>query len=243
VIVSVQVAEADRSTPAIRFSVIDTGIGIPPEKHETIFQAFVQADGSISRRFGGTGLGLSICWQLVRMMGGNIWVESKVGKGSTFSFEVPLPETAPPHDSAADHSVVEQCRPLRVLVAEDNRVNQLVATKLLERMGHVVEVVADGAAAVERFLTMSFDIILMDVHMPGMSGLDAARSIREYEGATGAHIPIIALTASAMKQDHQRCIQAGMDDFLTKPFIVEELRRRLVRHSSRATQECTAQQV
>jgi len=217
----------------LHFIVSDTGIGIPPEKCETIFQAFRQEDSSMTRKYGGTGLGLTICCRLVRMMGGRIWVESEPGRGSYFHFTVQAgvgSETVseapradiqmPAHRSDAD---VAARRALNILLADDNVINQLVARKLLERRGHTVTVAGNGREAVEIWRREIFDAILMDVQMPEMDGFEATARLRSEEQVSGLHVPIIALTAHAMKGDLERCLQAGMDAYVTKPIRPDEL--------------------
>ena len=213
----------------LHFSVQDTGIGIPVDKHQAIFIPFEQADKSITRRYGGTGLGLAIARQLTEMMKGSIWIDSVVGEGSTFHFTVQLgigdptakpvspPEAAKPKQKAL-RSTLPPARPLRVLVAEDNPVNQQLIVKFLKKRGHDTAVANDGSAAVEILANdCKFDVILMDMQMPLMSGLEATAEIRKQEAGTGRHIPIIALTASVLKGDRERCLASGMDDYLTKP--------------------------
>ncbi len=209
----------------LHFCVSDTGIGIPQEKQQAIFDPFEQADKSTTRKYGGTGLGLAIASRLVRLMGGRLWVESAEGQGSRFHFTawfgqvaaaVPAPEPACPPRTGGG------IRPLHVLVAEDNEVNQLVAVRLLERHGHRVTVVADGAQAVAAVQRESFDLVLMDVQMPQMDGLEATVQIRAAE-CGGKRLPIVAMTAHAMKGDRERCLAAGMDEYLTKPVEAEEL--------------------
>lgn len=213
--VRVEPAGADR----VGFSVRDTGVGIAPDALTSLFDRFTQADVSTTRRFGGTGLGLSITRQLVELMGGDLRVESEVGVGSRFSFELPLAgarEPASPSDSEPSPEPVELEGPLRVLVAEDVPVNQWVTRRLLERLGHTVVVVEDGAAAVEAVANHPFDVVLMDVHMPRMDGVEATRAIRTMT-SVAAGIPIVALTANAMVGDRERYLEAGMDDYVTKP--------------------------
>ena len=219
----------------IRFSVTDTGIGIPKEKQQKIFQSFVQADGGTAREFGGTGLGLTISDHLVRLMGGAIQVESTVGTGSTFSFSISLLATTGAPVSAAPESelIVKNLaglvstppppsKALNILVAEDNIINQRVARAVLERGGHKVTIAGNGLEAVAAVGEKDFDLVLMDVQMPKMDGLAASSAIRQTESG-GRHIPIIALTANAMQGDRERCIAAGMDDYMTKPLNVSEL--------------------
>jgi len=232
--VEVELESAANEEAVLRVAVRDTGIGIPPEKIKAIFEPFTQADGSTTRRFGGTGLGLSISSRLAELMGGRIWVESEVGKGSVFFVtlrlavapaEVAKPSTAPARDGPC------AAARLRILVAEDNPINQRVAARILELDGHQVTLAGDGRQAWELASSRPFDLILMDVQMPVMSGLEAARLIRERERSRGGHIPIIALTASAMKGDRERCLEAGMDDYLSKPLRPSALREMIARYA------------
>jgi PAS domain S-box-containing protein len=211
----------DRCPVAVRFSVRDTGNGIPPDQLQRIFRPFEQVDGSSARRHGGTGLGLSISARLVELMGGRIWVDSKPGLGSTFHFTVALQRIDQTAQAVPARLPVRGTNPplrtLRILLAEDNSVNQRLVTRILERRGHSVEIAAHGRQAVEALAAQSFDLILMDVQMPIMDGFEATAAIRARERESGAHIPIVALTAHAMSGDQQRCAQAGMDAYLTKP--------------------------
>ncbi len=209
-----------------QFSVADTGIGIAREKHSSIFREFEQADASTTRRFGGTGLGLAISRKLIQLMGGKIWLESEVGQGSTFHFTASFLPAVAREDIASETApkqVRKQLDTLRVLLAEDNAINKRLAIRLLEKAGHSVIAVGDGAAAVKAWQGDSFDVILMDVHMPEMDGIAATRQIRVAEKAETSHTPIIAMTASAMKQDREACLAAGMDAYLSKPICAEEL--------------------
>ncbi len=211
-------------------SVRDTGIGIPAGKLQTIFEDFTQADGSTSRRYGGTGLGLSISAQLVQMMGGYIWAESTEGKGSTFQFTAQLSSSAQApakttgHDSASPAHDAADCG-LRVLVVEDNVVNQKLVMSILRKWDHTVELAQNGKEGVQAWRDGTFDLILMDVQMPEMDGLQATAAIRSEEAATGHRIPIVALTAHAMAADRARCREAGMDAYLTKPLRTRQLKR------------------
>jgi signal transduction histidine kinase len=209
----------------IHVTVEDSGIGIPSERLDSVFNPFEQADGSTTRRFGGTGLGLTICRRLTQMMGGRIWVESKFGQGSVFHFTAHLPPAAQPALSALPDNdrPAQAFAPLRILLAEDNRINQRLAVALLERAGHRVCVAADGLQAISLLGQQEFDCILMDVQMSNLDGLEATRRIR----ASGNPIPIIALTANAMRGDREVCLEAGMNDYVVKPFELAEINRAL----------------
>jgi signal transduction histidine kinase/AmiR/NasT family two-component response regulator len=206
------------------FRISDTGVGIPEEQQKIIFDAFAQADGSVTRRFGGTGLGLAICSQLVQLMGGQLSVESTPNAGSTFQFTCRLGAGKEQRLTVRPADSVVQEAPMRIMLAEDNPVNQLVAVKLLGKHGHQVKVVSTGLEAVQTWDQEEFDLILMDEQMPGMDGVEAVRQIRAREAASGARrTAIVALTASAMKGDRERFLAAGMDGYLAKPFTAEEL--------------------
>lgn len=230
-------ASAKASKVTLCFSVADTGIGVPPEKHRLIFEPFTQADGSTTRKYGGTGLGLSICSGLVELMSGRIWLESEEGRGSTFYFTLPLEEAVrdkgeenPPvsHASLSHPGENGAKRQLRILVAEDNSVNQRLATRLLEREGHSVTIAGSGQEAIEVLERRQrehtpFDLILMDVQMPDLDGLQATTRIREKERLWGHHVPIVAMTAQSAESDRIRCLESGMDAYVTKPVKVAEL--------------------
>ena len=209
----------------LQFVVTDTGIGIPLDKQKIIFESFVQADGSMTRRYGGTGLGLSICSQLVSLMGGRIWVDSQVGRGSSFHFTVCLEteQGANAEEKPPSTPIKKAMRPLRVLLAEDNEINQQVAIEFLQMRGHDVRVAANGIQALAALAAERFDVVLMDVQMPQMDGFKATAAIREKEKTTGLHMPIIAMTGYAMKGDRQRCLDAGMDAYVCKPIRSQEL--------------------
>ncbi|MFK7928211.1 MAG: ATP-binding protein [Myxococcota bacterium] len=206
----------------VRFEVIDTGAGIPEQAQAKVFETFTQADSSTTRKYGGSGLGLAICRQLIEdLMGGRIGVESTVGIGSCFWFDLEL--EAQEESSMIRPPTLDDCLPtLTVLVAEDNAVNRLIVRKMLQRMGHEVIEVSDGAQAVERVTQGGIDVVLMACQMPVMDGYDATRAIRAAEPA-GTRLPVIALTANAFEGDRQECIDAGMDDFIGKPLRFERL--------------------
>ncbi|ESQ79627.1 PAS domain-containing hybrid sensor histidine kinase/response regulator [Asticcacaulis sp. YBE204] len=226
----------DPRVETICIAVADTGIGIAPDKIDTIFQKFVQADSSINRKFGGTGLGLAITKTLAEIMGGTIAVESVEGKGSTFTVCVPLeiaPDSLP--DDVALPSIAEVLEnTLRhkkqppVLLVEDYEPNILVASTFLEAFGYRVDVARNGLEAFEKIKHHTYIVALMDVQMPGLNGLDATRMIRAHEAQTGkARLPIIGITAHALAGDRERCLAVGMDDYLPKPFNPDELQEKI----------------
>ncbi len=229
VLLEVSPESMNEGEATLHFSVADSGIGIAEDKREAIFEAFTQGEPSTARKYGGTGLGLAISSQLVSMMNGRIWLESAPGQGSTFHFTAsfgrctpdqiePYPESAPVYAPRRRHGG------FHLLLAEDNPVNRELVRHFLARAGHRVEMAASGREALERLENPGrFDFVLMDVRMPDLSGLEAAEAVREKEKATGAHIPIIALTAYAMREDRERCLRAGMDDYVSKPVRAEEL--------------------
>jgi PAS domain S-box-containing protein len=217
---------------AVRFAVSDTGIGIPPEKQESIFRAFEQEDTSTTRKYGGTGLGLTIAARLVDLMAGKITVESQPGRGSTFSFTArfgrqthsPAPIAPPPvvARETADAPPASSA-PLQILVAEDNEFNVQLLEQLLLRRGHQVWVANNGREALALAEDGLFDLLLLDVHMPELDGFQVVQTVREREQTTGGHLPIIALTARSRKVDRDRSLAAGMDDFLSKPIQAADL--------------------
>ena len=209
----------DRDSATLHFAVNDSGIGIAPEQRASIFEAFSQADGSTTRRFGGTGLGLAICSSLVRMMRGRIWVDSELGHGSTFHFTATfgIADALPAAKLESAIVAASPVRPLRILLAEDNIVNQRVAVGLLTARGHSVSVANNGREALDAIARDRFDAVLMDVQMPEMGGLEATAVLRAREEGTGTHLRVIAMTAHAMTGDRERCLEHGMDDYLSKP--------------------------
>jgi signal transduction histidine kinase/HPt (histidine-containing phosphotransfer) domain-containing protein len=224
--VVIEVANKERTggNVELHFKVKDTGIGIAAEKRELLFHPFTQVDSSTTRKYGGTGLGLAISVRLVALMGGQMWLESEEGKGSTFHFTacfapgVPKAILAPAAPAPVpDHSIQTASRHFQILVAEDNLVNQAVIMRVLQKMGHTPILAHNGKEALLLAMSQKFDVVFMDVQMPEMDGLTATAAIREAEKKTRNHLPIIAMTAHAMKGDRERCLQAGMDGYVSKP--------------------------
>ncbi len=229
-----QEAIAGSAETIIRFEVSDSGDGVAPDKLATVFQPFVQADTSTSRRYGGTGLGLAISSQLVSLMGGACGVSSQLGVGSIFAFTIrvqvrpeqldatPQPETpVPPPSAVATFAAVPAQG--RVLLAEDNLINQKVAVAMLSGAGYEVDTVPDGAAAVRAVQSHTYDAVLMDCQMPEMNGFEATAAIRSHERGSGRRTPIIALTAGARPEDREACLAEGMDSYLAKPLNKDAL--------------------
>ena len=213
----------------IEIAVRDTGIGIPPEKLQAVFEAFVQADGSTTRRYGGAGLGLSISSRLAELMGGEISVVSEVNAGSTFRFKVrfglasALPPPAAAEGGAPDDAPAPPTARGRVLVADDNAMQREMVLHLLEQRGYQVTAAAGGAAALAALQHAEFDLVLMDLQMPEMDGFQTAAAIRRREATTGGRVPIVAITASALKADRDRCLEVGIDDYVSKPVSKDQL--------------------
>jgi len=203
----------------VHFTVHDTGIGIPEDRIASLFEEFVQADGSTTRRFGGSGLGLTIARELVTLMDGTMEVHSRVGEGSTFAFSVPLEARSAPAQmlaSAAQTRAIPEAISGRVLVVEDQAVNRAVVVRLLEKLGCSVDSAENGREALAAVAKQEYDLVLMDCQMPEMDGFEATAQIRRNEGSR-RRVPIVAFTASALAGDRERCLAAGMDDYLTKP--------------------------
>ncbi len=228
----------------LEFGVKDTGVGIDPQQAERLFTAFTQADPSTYRKYGGTGLGLTICKTLVGLMGGKIWVESRVGEGSTFYFtmlarkgEIPVAPIAAEQTAASPRKPLSEVSPgfalqypAKILMAEDNDINRLLAGKLFERLGYKIQSVANGKEAYDLLHTEAFDIVFMDVQMPEWDGLEATRHIRAGEMAGGQPV-IIAMTAFAGQDDKDACKDAGMDDYISKPIITDDLESMIMKWS------------
>jgi CheY-like chemotaxis protein len=218
----------------VQFAVKDTGIGISTDRMSRLFQSFSQVDTSTTRKYGGTGLGLAISKNLAELMGGRIWAESEQGKGSIFYFTIlaeasPEPSPAEPLGGALltpaglDHGAKKH---LNILLAEDNAVNQKVAIRMLERLGYRADIAANGLQVLGALQNHPYDLVLMDVQMPEMDGLVATRSIRNMPGRQPY---IIAMTAHAMKGDREECLEAGMNDYISKPVRIEELQAAIER--------------
>ncbi len=207
----------------LQFSVSDTGIGISTENKERLFKTFSQIDSSYTRKFGGTGLGLAISKQLVEMMGGEIWLESKLGKGSTFHFTIPFRMGNKPRKKTIIEDITSKSKKvLNILLMEDDKVNQIVVSRMLREKGHVVDIVSNGIEGIAAFENKKYDVILMDIQMPLMDGIEATKQIRQKETAK-EHTPIIALTAFALSGDKNRFIGLGMDEYIPKPVHMEDL--------------------
>jgi signal transduction histidine kinase/CheY-like chemotaxis protein len=230
VTLEISVVEENDDGWRIRFAVTDTGIGISKEAQEKLFEAFTQADSSTTRKFGGTGLGLSISKKLIHLMQGDLAVNSELGVGSTFFFIINLGKSTEiitelrhtPTDDA-----ILSTHEKTVLLVEDNKVNQLVASKLLQKFGYAYAIAENGEEALKQLAERSFDVILMDCQMPIMDGFEATKTIRLMEQHSGQHIPIIGLTANALDGDRERCMTCGMDDYSTKPIKIDELKDKL----------------
>jgi PAS domain S-box-containing protein len=212
----------------LQFVICDTGVGIPEAKQAAIFDPFSQADGSTARKYGGTGLGLTICARLVQMMGGRIWVKSRAGEGSCFQFTVQVVagcehDGNPAKPGGVDLRAAPPAGAKRILLAEDNRVNQTLAARILEKRGHAVTLVENGREALRRLESESFDLVLMDVQMPEMDGFETTAAIRNREDATGRRVRVVAMTAHAIKGYRERCLAAGMDGYVSKPIRASEL--------------------
>lgn len=229
----ISLVQRDVDNLMLKFSVTDSGIGIPEKKQKKLFSAFSQADSSTTRKFGGTGLGLAICQKLAKLMGGDIGVESNPGEGSTFWITAEMQASNEKVDSEQDDNtdysknIDVDPEDITILLAEDDQINQQVAGRILEKEGFETKIVENGADALEEYKTNDYDLILMDVNMPTMDGLEASGEIRNIEQGSGEHIPIVALTAGAMEGDKELCLEAGMDDYLSKPIQKNALEKAL----------------
>lgn len=244
ILIYVSANSHDETGVVLNFAITDSGPGIPREKRQEIFDAFTQVDTSSTRRYGGTGIGLSICAQLVRLMHGDIWLESKQWMGSAFHFYVKCELSGEEVEQSSDligvHTdsgrfLLRACtvesklvepdpRKISILVAEDNELNQRLAIALLEFLGHEVTVASDGSEAVSLISKREFDLILMDCQMPGVDGYEATSIIRDIESTRGFKVPIVAMTAGAMPGERERCLLAGMDHYVAKPISKENIK-------------------
>ncbi|MFI5172576.1 MAG: ATP-binding protein, partial [Chitinophagales bacterium] len=222
----------------IGFDVEDTGIGIPKEKIDTVFESFSQADKATTRKFGGTGLGLSITKRLTELFGGKLYVSSELGKGSVFTVEIPfeVSEAIKTKEQKEDvtHADNGNLENFRILLVEDNVFNQMVAVDSIEAMfkDATVDIAENGKIAVDKIAASHFDLVLMDVQMPVMDGYEAARTIRQLPDNAKSKIPIVAMTASVIKSEVDKCFESGMDDFIAKPFEQEDLRQKILKYAS-----------
>ncbi len=234
----VQLLESTATDVLLKFFVRDTGIGIPEDKQDYIFSIFTQASSDTTRRYGGTGLGLAICKQLVELQGGQIKVQSQVGVGSTFSFNIryklPLPQNASELIMPSNN---EKPQSKHILLAEDVEINQMLVANMLKANQHTVEIAQNGLIAFEMLKEKHFDLVLMDVHMPELDGYQATQRIRKELAEPKSTIPIIAITASALKTELDRCIAAGMNDYISKPFNKLTLQEKIKAHTAEKTKD------
>jgi CheY-like chemotaxis protein len=227
IMISVSIKSLNGDCNEIEFAVQDTGIGIPKNKIGKLFQSFSQVDASTTRKYGGTGLGLAISKRLVELMGGRIWVESQLGKGSAFHFTI-LAKTAPSERLSVKEAIINSANlpkvqnySLRILLAEDNPVNQKVMLRMLDKLGYRADLAANGLEVLKALEMQAYDIVLMDIQMPEMDGLEAAKKIRQRW--PNGRPKIIAITAYALQGDKEKCLAAGMDDYVSKPVKMANL--------------------
>lgn len=238
--ISVEIQNETEETIKLRFSVVDTGIGIPKGKIDRIFASFSQATSDTTRKYGGTGLGLTISKQLVELQGGEISVSSEEGKGSNFSFTIVFKKYTGSFEEAnrqieknhEEFNFNDINKQIRVLIAEDNKINQLFASSILKKKNFYVEIADNGTKVIEKLNSTKFDIILMDLHMPEMDGYESTRIIRTKLDHEVRNIPIIALTAAATKGEVEKCFTVGMTDFISKPYTPEDLVEKIIKLTS-----------
>jgi CheY-like chemotaxis protein/two-component sensor histidine kinase len=241
ILVKAGAEEEEGQKARLHFEVEDTGIGIPEDKVGHIFDSFTQVDGSYTRKHAGTGLGLSIVKRLVELMDGKIEIESKLGKGTRVRFDVLLgmerraEERRP---ATEDSEIMPEMNRSRLLLVEDDDINRITTRLFLEKLGYEVGIAVNGREALERCEEETYDLVLMDIQMPEMDGLEAARRIRDgLDGETPRDVPIVAITAHAMKGDRERFLNSGMDEYVAKPLDMRELARVLERLTSEVTQK------
>jgi CheY-like chemotaxis protein len=228
--IRVEFLEMNELAVRLRFEIQDTGIGISPENQSKLFKSFSQVDASSTRKFGGTGLGLAISKNLIQLMNGNIGIISEEGKGATFHFDCEFGVSFQSHledEKQELEDLMKHDKKLKILLADDNIINQKVAKLNVQKLGHSVIIVSNGISAVEKFISESPDAIFMDIQMPEMDGIEATSKIREWEHKNNVtnRVPIIAMTANTMKSDKELFVNSGMDDYLSKPFSDRELIR------------------
>jgi CheY-like chemotaxis protein len=229
--INLQLIKEDAQFVTLEFSVVDTGIGISKENAETVFDRFTQVSGDSKRKYGGTGLGLTITKQLIELQGGTIQVKSKEGVGSTFTFCLPIQKGTKKEKTeikTISKNIGCKIDHLNILLVEDNFINQKVAIRILTGYGALVDTANNGKEALELFKQKEYDLILMDIQMPEMDGYEATKIIRNEMGKVKAAIPIIAMTASALISDRKKCLVAGMNDYIAKPFQAEALLKKIV---------------
>jgi len=239
VALEIELLSHDATSAVLRFLVRDTGVGIAPEQLHAVFDAFTQVDSSSTRRHGGSGLGLAIVKDIVQLMGGQVEVNSELGRGSRFWFDVRLLKGQAEEVAPAAPEPVASGDPAHVLLAEDDLVNQMVVAEMLRAQGWTVDLVDNGDAALSAVLQHRYDLVFMDCHMPLMDGYEATQRIREAERMRGTHTPIVALTANTLASDRERCVDAGMDDYLSKPVSSAQLCAAVERWTGRRVQSVT----
>ncbi|NTV89160.1 MAG: response regulator, partial [Clostridiales bacterium] len=231
--VNIELEKIDTEEVTVKFAVEDTGIGISKDELGLLFHSFSQLDQSYTKRFGGTGLGLAISKKLIELMKGDIYAESELGKGSRFTFTVVFNKVSKGETrerisgKGLNGSDADEVGGVRILIAEDDEFSRIVAAKILEKNGYDSITAINGLDALNKYKTGKFDLILMDINMPGLDGFEVTRNIRANEEKTGMRIPIIAMTANALSGDREKCIEIGMDDYISKPVNVNELTGKL----------------
>jgi CheY-like chemotaxis protein len=230
--ISIRKLEEDSKRISIRFEISDSGIGIAPEKHQSVFDSFSQANSDTTRKYGGTGLGLTITKKLIELHNSQIFIESEIGKGSTFYFDISF-ELSNDKDVkivSFDDLDSNKLKDKKILLVEDNPFNQLIARKFLEKWHAIVETADNGIFALEKLTVNKYDLILMDIQMPEMDGIETTKAIRKHRDISLQKIPIIALTAVAMENDKEKLLKDGMNDYISKPFNPNELFKKITKY-------------